>query len=894
MKQVLSWLLVLALTINVVGVAHAQPESPRAHPALLQLAQERPNEKIRVIVQRKAWEQLPEQALQRAGGKVMRELPIINGFAMELPARAVAALAKSKGVRWISLDAPMFSTQLSNETVRDEFASISYGGNNGTQSWSGDWQELGESDGPSSGRVRIYFHSRCATGNCLRMGGDEVNLSNRGVMRTADLSGAASATFSFSYRRYESDDEGGSVRVQVSGDGGANWTTLSTYHLSGSDSSQIAQSFDITSYIAANTQIRFLGSGGEVEGYFYFDNIEIEYTASSNNGSGGGTHTPETVTLIPENSSWHYLDNGSDQGTAWRTDNFDDSSWGAGPAQLGYGDSDEATVVSYGPSSSSKYVTTYFRHPFYVSNAGGFSSLTMRAMRDDGIVAYLNGTEVYRNNMPSGAVAYNTYASSAVSGADESAYYTTAIDPALLVNGDNVLAVEIHQANGSSSDISFNLELTGETTCADCISVENLASTYVEVVNGEQLWNEPTPVNGEDIVVAVVDSGINHHKDFKENGSSRLIASVNFSTDEDEDDGNGHGTHVAGIIAGNGRASHGQRIGIAPKAKLVSVKVTNEDGMGYVSDVVAGLQWIYENKDVYNIRVVNISVNSAFAESYHTSPLSAAVEILWFNGIVVVVAAGNNGSDTGPVTLYPPANDPFVITVGATNDLWTPELNDDFVETFSAYGTTEDGFAKPDLVAPGRNIISLLASIFAKLFGIHPVHQVDEEHFRMSGTSMTAPIVSGAVALLLQDEPNLTPDQVKYRLMATANQSWPGYDAAKAGAGYVDVAAAVHGTTTENANTGIAASAMLFTGDDPVAWDSVSWNSVSWNSVSWNSVSWNSVSWNSETWTSGIWDDESEGVGAASVEEPAQPDDAISAPEQKEQVNVLYLPIVQR
>ena len=143
------------------------------------------------------------------------------------------------------------------------------------------------------------------------------------------------------------------------------------------------------------------------------------------------------------------------------------------------------------------------------------------------------------------------------------------------------------------------------------------------------------------------------------------------------------------------------------------------------------------------------------------------------------------------------------------------DLNDDFVEYFSAYGTTEDGFAKPDLVAPGRNIISLLASIFAKLFGAHPVHQVDEEHFRMSGTSMTAPIVSGAVALLLQDEPNLTPDQVKYRLMATANSSWAGYDAAKAGAGYVDVAAAVHGTTTESANTGVAASAMLFTGDDP-------------------------------------------------------------------------------
>lgn len=191
----------------------------------------------------------------------------------------------------------------------------------------------------------------------------------------------------------------------------------------------------------------------------------------------------------------------------------------------------------------------------------------------------------------------------------------------------------------------------------------------------------------------------------------------------------------------------------------------------------------------------------------------------------------------------------------------TSDLSDDQMEYFSAYGITEDGFAKPDLVAPGRNIISLLASIFATLFGAHPLHQVDNEHFRMSGTSMTAPIVSGAAALLLQDEPNLTPDQVKYRLTTTANNTWAGYDVAKAGAGYVDVAAAIHGTTTESANTGIAASQMLWIGDDPVTWDSVSWNSVSWNT---------------EIWDSGIWDDQE------------------AAPTNEEQMNVLYLPLINR
>jgi serine protease AprX len=173
--------------------------------------------------------------------------------------------------------------------------------------------------------------------------------------------------------------------------------------------------------------------------------------------------------------------------------------------------------------------------------------------------------------------------------------------------------------------------------------------------------------------------------------------------------------------------------------------------------------------------------------------------------------------------------------------------------TFSAYGTTESGFAKPELVAPGRNLISLLASTNATAFVTHPKHRVDDFYFRMSGTSMSAPVVSGAVALLLQAEPNLTPDQIKHRLVATANHNWPGYDAAKAGAGTLDVYTAVYSSTVDSANQGITPCAMLSTGEDAIAFDSVSWNSVSWNSVSWNSVSWNSVSWNSVSWNSVSW-----------------------------------------
>jgi serine protease AprX len=135
----------------------------------------------------------------------------------------------------------------------------------------------------------------------------------------------------------------------------------------------------------------------------------------------------------------------------------------------------------------------------------------------------------------------------------------------------------------------------------------------------------------------------------------------------------------------------------------------------------------------------------------------------------------------------------------------------------------------------------------------HPSNQIDHYYFRMSGTSVSAPIVSGAITLLLQNEPGLTPDQVKYRLKATANQNWSGYNLATAGAGYLDIYAAVSGNTTESANTGMTTSQMLWTGSEPIAWDSVAWNSVAWNSVAWNSVAWNSVAWNSVAWNSDYW-----------------------------------------
>ncbi|MCE7987634.1 MAG: hypothetical protein DYG89_41245, partial [Caldilinea sp. CFX5] len=423
------------------------------------------------------------------------------------------------------------------------------------------------------------------------------------------------------------------------------------------------------------------------------------------------------------------------------------------------------------------------------------------------------------------------------------------------------------------------------------IATSNMLNVFPFAVRAPELWNEaPGYVQGQGMTIAVVDSGIAKTEDLK----GRNVVNVNFNHGyKDGKDKYGHGTFVATMIASDGKNSNGAYLGIAPRSQILNVRVSDDQGMAYESDVVEALRWIGENKTKYNIRVINLSLNSSVPMSYHQSPLNAAVEILWFNGIVVVVAAGNNGT----AELFPPANDPFVITVGATDDRGTQSIADDVVGVFSAYGTTIDGHAKPDLVAPGRNIVMSLPHNNKLVMGKeYPDNQIDNNYFRMTGTSMAAPIVAGAAALLLQDEPTLTPDQVKFRLMATARKDWGGYDPMRAGAGYLDVYAAVKGTTTASANTGLTASQLLWTGPNPVTWSSVSWNSVSWNSVSWNSVSWNSVSWNSVSWNSTYWGNDV--TAAAFIAEDSPPLSNSEAEEadatETAQGNKVFLPITSR
>src|SRR5688500_15195949 len=303
-------------------------------------------------------------------------------------------------------------------------------------------------------------------------------------------------------------------------------------------------------------------------------------------------------------------------------------------------------------------------------------------------------------------------------------------------------------------------------------------------------------ISGKGIGVAVIDSGISSHSAL----SGKVVASVNYATGETSTtDGFGHGTHIAGIIAGV--SNYGPtplfKTGVAPGAHLVNVRVLNRDGVGYTSDVIAGIQWVKENRSKYAIRVINLSLGHPVTEPCFFDPLCLAAEDAVQSGLVVVASAGNGGKDAEGRTVLggisTPGNAPSVITVGALNTWNTTSLSDDTVATYSSRGPTRyDMLVKPDVVAPGNKIVSLEAygSYLAKTYPALRVAGSGTNAFRqMSGTSMAAAMVSGGAALLLESSPSLTVRQLKVELQVTAAPK-PSEGLIAAGTGSVNLYAA--------------------------------------------------------------------------------------------------------
>jgi serine protease AprX len=404
------------------------------------------------------------------------------------------------------------------------------------------------------------------------------------------------------------------------------------------------------------------------------------------------------------------------------------------------------------------------------------------------------------------------------------------------------------------------------TTCT--CPYEGMYWPYITGVTG--FWQkpgakaEPAP---QAPAIAVVDSGVDG---INQLFGGRVVKQVDLATltPNSPGDGRGHGTFVAGLAAGM-LSNWG---GASPTSKIVSLDVLNDKGKGLTSDVIAAADWIYQHKDEYGIRVANFSLHAEGESSFLNDPLDRAVERLWFSGVVVVTAAGNyaeGGAASG--VRYAPANDPFVITVGSVDVNNTMELADDVASPWSSYGSTYDGFSKPELGAPGRYMIGAV-SPNATMSAERPDRIVAPGYMWMSGTSFAAPIAAGAAADLLAIHPDWTPDQVKGALMASA-RPLPLAAPGSAGVGELKLDAAALVTAPPNPNAALNQFLVAdpLGGTTPVfdaaswaeaartdaAWDAASWAEGSWSNASWADASWSTASWATASWAEASWADAS-------------------------------------
>jgi serine protease AprX len=418
-----------------------------------------------------------------------------------------------------------------------------------------------------------------------------------------------------------------------------------------------------------------------------------------------------------------------------------------------------------------------------------------------------------------------------------------------------------------------------------------IRSVYPKAIKADSVWKRG--ITGRGVTVAVLDTGVASVPDLagrlvqvRNDLTGQTTPCKNLSGELDCTDRYGHGTFIAGLIAGNGASSGGKWKGVAPEARILSVKAAGADGSADVSNVLAAIQWVVSFKDQYNIRVLNLSLGTDSTQDWRVDPLNYAVERAWAAGMTVVVAASNKGPAAGTITK--PADDPWVVTVGATDDRGTPGLSDDWLPDFSARGPTAHGLAKPDVAAPGAHVVSLRAP--GSTIDTRFPNYVDGSYRQGSGTSMATGVVSGAAALMLQANPRFTPDRVKHALVATAKGA-ASRDRMAVGAGVIDANAATFSAPAGVANQGLARSngmgslgqsrgSVQVKADDPLGtvlgpvlgatltaqlllwnptgytgapwlpsdWYLSTWEVHRWYRVSWYGNDWPGHSWHGSTW----------------------------------------------
>ena len=425
------------------------------------------------------------------------------------------------------------------------------------------------------------------------------------------------------------------------------------------------------------------------------------------------------------------------------------------------------------------------------------------------------------------------------------------------------------------------VRLHGANTLDGFNAVSDLGSLHSTgtITKAKDLWK--VGITGKGVDVALIDSGVVPVNGLTVPGKVVNGADLSFEAPADNLrylDAYGHGTHMAGIIAGRDNEvavspkdeSDHSFVGMAPDSRIVNIKVANASGATDVSQVIAAIDWVVQHRydNGMNIRVLNLSFGTDGIQDYTIDPLAYAAEVAWHKGIVVVAAAGNRGFGTSK--LNNPAYDPYVIAVGASDYNGTLSHNDDTVPSWSSRG---DALRRPDVVAPGKSIVSLRAA-GSHLDLTQAQGRVNSRFFRGSGTSQAAAVVSGAAALLLQQRPSLTPDQVKGILRSSATPL-PNADSVAQGAGQINLklaAATAAGPDVQQTfprATGVGSLELArgtahvvspdgveLTGEQDIfggTWDGRTWSGASWSGTSWSGGDWNGRTWSGASWSGASW-----------------------------------------
>jgi serine protease AprX len=397
---------------------------------------------------------------------------------------------------------------------------------------------------------------------------------------------------------------------------------------------------------------------------------------------------------------------------------------------------------------------------------------------------------------------------------------------------------------GRAGVSTVSLDAPVSFTASGGVSAASLATIYPGRDSASNPWS--AGATGQGVGIAVIDSGVTPSVDF----GTRLVQVALDGQSGSLDDTIGHGTLVAGVAAGS--SPNGKFIGIAPGAMVYGINISRPTGV-YTSDVITALKWVFDNAHAYNIRVVNLSLTEDVSSSYKDSPLDLAVERLWASGIFVAVAAGNRG--TGQID-YAPANVPLAFTVGAFDTMDTSGPGDDTLAAWSSSGKTLDGFAKPELLAPGRHIGAPLPAGTVLDQRAPSANRIAAGYASINGTSFAAPQVAGAAAIIFQWHPDWSPDNVKWALIAKQ-----GAKPKNSKIGSLSLSSSYnYAGTPGQANQGVAAlvcapgTTCLSGSTIASKWDSSSWSSSSWSSSSWSSSSWSSSSWSATAdWSSSSW-----------------------------------------